>query len=89
MFTDKNGMTLYVSAFDNAGSSSPELGEMWLPHMGKTEDQLSEGWSHVERADGTVQLAYLGKLTYLFKGDKSKGDIRGEGLDGVWNVISD
>ena len=89
MFTDKNGMTLYVSSLDKEGSSPVEPGEMWAPHMAKTEDQLSEGWTHVQRADGSVQLAYLGKLTYLFQGDRGKGDMRGEGLDGIWHVISD
>ncbi len=91
MFTDKNGMTLYVSALYNVGTAHNEadIEQMWSPNLGAKGDHLSKGWTHVKRADGTMQLAYLGKLTYLFQGDRGKGDIRGDGLDGTWHVLND
>ncbi len=40
------------------------------------------------QADGTQQLAYNGHLLYLFVGDKAAGDANGQGLGGIWYVLS-
>jgi predicted lipoprotein with Yx(FWY)xxD motif len=89
MFTDKNGMTIYVCDLDHAGASNcyEDCAEKWHAHTAKDGDLLTEGWTLVKRTDGTMQLAYCGKPTYLFRGDKSKGDMHGDGLDGVWHIL--
>jgi predicted lipoprotein with Yx(FWY)xxD motif len=40
------------------------------------------------QADGTDQLAYGGHLLYTFAGDIAAGDAKGQGLGGVWYVLS-
>lgn len=38
--------------------------------------------------DGTKQVAYNGHLLYYFVGDKAAGDANGQGLAGVWYVLT-
>lgn len=89
MFTDGHGMTLYVYDLDLAGVSNcyGDCAEKWTAHVYSENDVLTEGWTLVKRTNGTMQLAYLGKPTYLFAGDKNKGDVHGDGLDGVWHIL--
>ena len=89
MFTDGHGMTLYVYDLDHPGmsNSNHEGSEKWTPHVYEGDDALTEGWTLVKRTNGTMQLAYFGKPTYLFAGDKNKGDMHGDGLDGVWHIL--
>ena len=89
MFTDGNGMTLYVCDLDVAGTSDcyDNCAEKWTAYLFKENDVLMEGWTLAKRKEGTMQLLYLGNPTYLFTGDKSKGDMHGDGLDGVWHVL--
>ncbi len=91
MYTDKNGMTVYTSDLDNTQAPAKDLegSELWAPHLGKEDEVLKHGWTHVKRADGTLHLAYLGKLTYLFRGDRGKGDMKGDGLNGSWHVLKE
>ena len=89
MFTDRNGMTLYVSnTIPKEGAiANLENAEMWVPHLSSDDDGLAEGWTRLKRSDGTNQLAYLDRPTYLFHGDRGKGDIKGDGLEGRWQVL--
>ena len=91
MLTDANGMTLY--SFDkDKGSVSDCYGDCaakWPPYLGKAADKMTEGWTLVDRTDGSKQWAYDGKPMYYFAGDKKKGDAAGDGLGGVWHVIKE
>ena len=89
MFTDGNGMTLYSCDLDGAGTSNcyDDCADKWPAHLYKENDVLAEGWTLVKRTEGSMQLAYLGRPTYLFTGDKSKGDMHGDGLDGAWHIL--
>ena len=89
MFTGENGMTLYVGDLDHIGTSTcyGNCADKWPAHLHEENDVLAEGWTLVKRTEGSMQLAYLGKLTYLFTGDKSKGDMHGDGVDGVWHLL--
>ena len=89
MFTDGHGMTLYVYDLDHPGISNcyRDCAEKWIANVYNEHDVLTEGWTLVKRNDGTMQLAYFGRPTYLFTGDKNKGDMHGDGLDGVWHIL--
>ncbi len=91
MIMDDKGMTLYVFDKDAGGKSAcyDACATKWPPYLGKASDKLTEGWTLVDRTDGTKQLAYDGKPMYFFAGDKKTGDMAGDGLGGVWHVIKE
>ena len=88
MLTDKDGMTLYTFDKDKDGISAcyNECLVEWPAYMGKEGDTM-EGLTLVKRTDGAMQWANDGKPLYFFKDDKKKGDMAGDGHDGVWHVI--
>lgn len=89
MLTDAKGMTLYSFDKDTGGVSAcyGDCATKWPPYLGKAGDAMTEGWTLVDRTDGTKQWAYDGKPMYFFAGDKAKGDHAGDGLGGVWHII--
>jgi predicted lipoprotein with Yx(FWY)xxD motif len=40
------------------------------------------------QSDGTNQVMYNGHLLYTFVGDSKPGDAAGQGLGGIWFVLS-
>lgn len=91
MLTDAKGMTLYTFDKDAGGTPScyDDCAAKWPPYLGKEGEAMSEGWTLVERTDKSMQWAYDGKPVYFFAGDKAKGDMKGEGMGGVWHVIKE
>jgi predicted lipoprotein with Yx(FWY)xxD motif len=88
--TAKNGLTLYVFDKDVGGKPSCYLlcAVRWPPYLVKQGATMGTGWSKVQRTNGTVQWAYHGKPLYFFDGDTKKGDANGNGLGGVWHIVS-
>ena len=91
MIMDSKGMTLYIFDKDQGGVSAcyDACATKWPPYLGKADDKLTEGWTLVDRTDGTKQWAYDGKPMYYFAGDKKVGDMMGDGMGGVWHVIKE
>jgi predicted lipoprotein with Yx(FWY)xxD motif len=91
MIMDAKGNTLYIFDKDVGGVSAcyDACAAKWPPYLGKADDPLTEGWTLVDRTDGTKQWAYDGKPMYLFAGDTKPGDMAGDGLGGVWHVIKE
>jgi predicted lipoprotein with Yx(FWY)xxD motif len=91
ILTAQNGMTLYTFDKDTEGVSTcyDECAKEWPPYLGKEGDAVMEGWTLVERTDGTMQLAYKGKPLYFYEDDKAQGDAKGDGEGGVWHVINE
>ena len=91
MIADKNGMTLYTFDKDAGGVSAcyDDCAVKWPPYLGTADETMGEGWTLVDRTDGTKQWAYDGKPVYLFAGDKAKGDATGDAVGGVWHVIKE
>jgi predicted lipoprotein with Yx(FWY)xxD motif len=89
MIMDAKGNTLYIFDKDKGGVSAcyDACAAKWPPYLGKADDKLTEGWTLVDRTDGTKQWAYDGKPMYYFAGDAKPGDKAGDGLGGVWHVI--
>jgi predicted lipoprotein with Yx(FWY)xxD motif len=90
MLTAPNGMTLYVFDKDKGGVSScyDNCAKKWPAYLGKEGDKMTEGWTIVKRTDGSMQLAYDSKPTYFFKNDKKEGDMKGDGMGGVWHIVT-
>lgn len=85
------GMTLYTYDEDTAGTSNcyDQCAENWPPYLGQSGEEKGEGWTLVERTDGTMQWAYDGKPTYYYIGDAKAGDATGDGKGGVWHVVTE
>ena len=41
----------------------------------------------VKRKNGKMQWAYNGRPVYFYKADKKKGDMTGEGKEGIWHIV--
>lgn len=89
MLTDSNGMTLYTYDSDTGGMSScyGDCAAKWPPYLATGDETMGEGWTKVERTDGTMQWAYDGKPLYYYAQDMASGDMNGDGLGGVWHVV--
>jgi predicted lipoprotein with Yx(FWY)xxD motif len=91
MIADAKGNTLYIFDKDKGGVSAcyDTCAAKWPPYLGKASDPMTEGWTLINRTDGTKQWAYDGKPMYYFAGDKTAGEAKGDGLGGVWHVIKE
>lgn len=87
--TAKNGMTLYVFDKDKGGVSSCYgfCADFWPPYIGKKGETMNKHWTLVKRKNGKMQWAYNGRPVYFYKADKKKGDMTGDGKEGIWHVV--
>lgn len=85
-----NGMTLYVTDKDGAGSGKStcngKCAEYWPPLLANEGDKASGDYAVVTRDDGKKQWAYKGKPLYYWSKDKNPGDRTGDGRNEVWHV---
>lgn len=91
-----NGMTVYLFTNDEAVVSNCVDGcaENWPPLTVESEESLVAGvnlpgeLSVLERADGSLQVAYNGMPLYYWVQDEARGDTTGEGAGDVWYTIA-
>jgi predicted lipoprotein with Yx(FWY)xxD motif len=94
ILTDDNGMTLYTYASDTAGTSTcyDRCAAAWPPAVviGDTvaPDGLAGSLGVTQRQDGSEQLTYNGMPLYTYVDDKDAEDAYGQGVGGVWYVVS-
>ena len=97
ILVDGEGVTLYIFTTDEPDVSNCTGGcaETWPPVVmsGETAGLAGEGADAdligtIERPDGSEQVTYDSQPLYYFSGDRSPGDFRGQGVGGVWFVIS-
>ena len=92
---DAEGMTLYLFTNDSEGTSNCYDGcaASWPPLLTGGEPEAGDGvdatlLGTTERTDGTTQVTYNGLPLYFFASDQSTGDTSGQGVGGVWYVVS-
>jgi predicted lipoprotein with Yx(FWY)xxD motif/nitrite reductase/ring-hydroxylating ferredoxin subunit len=93
VLVDSMGMTLYMFQSDNGLSTCyGECAKNWPPLLATGELKGGEGvpgkLSLVNRTDGTLQVAYVNMPLYHFAQDKAPGDVKGQGVKGVWYMIN-
>lgn len=92
---DGAGYTLYIYARDTPYSNSSQCtgacSSLWPPFyangiiLSQSASQLnSSDFGTISRPDGLMQTTYLGHPLYTYSGDKSPGEVNGQGLLGVW-----
>jgi len=85
--------TLYTFDPDQGGNSACDgkCAEVWPPLLLSEEEAASivpgNKISVVVRKSGLKQLAYDGRPVYTFYADRAEGDIKGNGLGGVWHIV--
>ena len=88
ILTDGKGLTVYTYDNDQGNVSYCYGGceKAWPPVLDLGLQDQQTGLT--TRNDGKVQITYAGKPLYYYVGDQSAGDMNGDGLGGVWHVIS-
>jgi predicted lipoprotein with Yx(FWY)xxD motif len=84
---------LYSFDPDTATSSncSGSCASTWPPVIGTPSagSGVDAGaLSTITRADGSTQVAYDGHPLYEYAGDKSATDVTGDGVGGIWHVVT-
>jgi predicted lipoprotein with Yx(FWY)xxD motif len=90
MLAAENGMTVYVFDKDAGGVSAcyDACAKAWPAYLATEGAKKGEGWATAKRKDGAMQWTYDGKPLYFYSSDKKKGDTAGDGLGGLWHVVS-
>jgi predicted lipoprotein with Yx(FWY)xxD motif len=86
--------TLYSFDPDSGAPGSSacngKCAEVWPP-VTVTADEVKAlndpEFGTVKRTSGLLQLTYNGKPMYTFNMDRNPGDIKGDGLGGVWHIL--
>jgi predicted lipoprotein with Yx(FWY)xxD motif len=96
ILTDAQGMSLYIFDNDTTSKSTcntgcaptwPALTATGEPTGGDGVDASLLGTT--QREDGTTQVTYDGHPLYHYSGDTAAGDTNGEGIGGIWHLVSD
>ena len=95
ILVDAEGRALYRFEQDGSGESTcydqceqnwPALETDGEPQAGDGADQALLGTT--ERRDGTMQVTYADRPLYYFAGDQGPGDVKGQGIGGVWFLVA-
>jgi predicted lipoprotein with Yx(FWY)xxD motif len=92
---DDKGMTLYLFTKDTPNTTVcyEKCATAWPPLLTTGDPVAGEGLDAAllgttNRTDGTVQITYNGWPLYYYEKDKAPGDVTGQGVGGVWYVVS-
>ena len=98
ILVDGNGMTIYLFEKDKGTTSmcDASCAQFWPPVTTSGAPKAGSGVTAAKlgttkRADGTTEVTYNGHPLYLYTGDKSPGDVTGQGLNAfgaLWYVVS-
>ena len=93
---DSAGRTVYLFVPDGASTTSrvpAAIKAIWPPVTSSGSPTAGAGLDQSKvmvevQSDGTRQVAYNGHLLYTFARDTAPGDAHGQGLAGIWYVVS-
>lgn len=82
------GMSVYTFKNDKPGVSNcyDKCAQNWPPVMASSDAKADGAYSLVTRKDGAKQWAKDGMPLYYWAKDSKKGDVTGDGFNGVWDV---
>ncbi len=85
-----SGMTYYTFDKDVPDSGTSACYGVCAANWPPVPASAAKGgeFGSIARNDGSRQLTYDGRPLYYFVGDKQRGDRKGDGLKGVWHVVS-
>jgi predicted lipoprotein with Yx(FWY)xxD motif len=94
---DGQGITLYLFTNDRPNTSTcyGQCAAKWLPLLTTTNGSADAGsgleaskLATTTRSDGTIQVTYNNWPLYYYSQDRQPGDVKGQGVGGVWFVVS-
>ncbi|MCL4393252.1 MAG: hypothetical protein M1482_00240 [Chloroflexi bacterium] len=96
ILTDNRGMTLYINKNDTPVQSTctGTCAQNWPPLTISNGGQASLDPSVTGKLgtlalpDGTNQVTFNGMPLYYYGGDQQPGDANGQGVNGIWAVVS-
>ncbi|MBE3597592.1 MAG: c-type cytochrome [Limnochordaceae bacterium] len=95
ILADAQGRTLYLFTKDSKNSSTcyNQCAEIWPPLLVKDKAMAGKGVAAnllgtTQRKDGTLQVTYNGWPLYYYAKDSRPGDVNGQGVGGVWFLVS-
>ena len=85
-------MTLYTYSPDTTGVSNctDSCAANWPPYVVTSaanlvaESLIGGTLATLTRTDGSTQVTYNGHPLYFYIQDKNSGDVKGQGVGGVW-----
>ena len=91
-----NGMTVYTYAPDTAGVSNctGACAANWPPYTVASAADINVSSATagtvgtITRADGSLQVTYNGHPLYFYIKDTAPGQTNGQGIGGVWYVVT-
>lgn len=88
LLTSAEGKSLYTFDKDHSGKSACTLlcAIAWPPFEAPAGAVASGRWSIVARPTGITQWAYRGAPLYTYRFDFKRGDVHGDGAEGVWHL---
>lgn len=90
VLTDADGMTLYIFDRDTNGDGksvcNDDCAAKWPPFYADDGAAAEGDFTLVARDDGTTMWAYKGWPLYYWFEDMAPGDIKGDGVGGVWHL---
>ncbi len=93
VLADAKGFTLYWYSKDTPMSSActGSCAKAWPPVTGKPAPamgvRLVGKLGTIARANGVLQATYKGHPLYTYAGDSAPGQVKGNGLGGVWHAL--
>jgi predicted lipoprotein with Yx(FWY)xxD motif len=93
VLADAKGLTLYWYAKDTTMTSActGSCTAAWPPLPGKPEAamgvRLVGKFGTIKRGNGALQATYKGHPLYTYSGDMAPGQVKGNGLGGVWHAL--
>jgi predicted lipoprotein with Yx(FWY)xxD motif len=96
IIVNSSGRTVYLFVPDGASTTSKVpagIKALWPPVASSGSPAVGAGLDQSKAAmetqpDGTQQVSYNGHLLYTFARDAAPGDANGQGLGGIWYVLS-
>lgn len=91
ILTADQGLTVYVFDVDTTSESQcyNACENAWPPVLAPAAGvALGANMGTTVRKDGAIQLTREGRPLYYYIGDGAAGDINGDGLGGVWHIVT-
>ncbi len=96
LLVSSNGLTLYHLTSETKGAikCTGNCASLWPPLLVSPNAKPTAGAGvtarigTIKRPGGKLQVTYNGFPLYRYSADKKPGDVTGEGVGGVWYVVS-